>query len=201
MKTAYLPIDMPAAMDVPSVSLATALALEADDSVYFRVASASADLLNELSVEDAGDAASVIAERLGFDSVPAMKAELDGATHSLWPELQWLETGHYGAGVYYRGVCCAETLGGLAAYALSRCWASPGDLVWVFRGDYVGDCVDGDVVSPTEILGILPIRDLVNVYFTERVAEDRNCVGITSLVVQARVSLCHAMGLHQGILR
>lgn len=162
-KQLYLDIAYPPAFDVPVLSRSQAMTLSARPECYVRVASASANLLEETSVEDAGDAPDAIATRFGLESLTELQAFL--ADH---PVLFWDDDGHFGPGVYYVGVCCCDSLTGLADYALSRCWAKPGDVVWFFSGEYVGSCNDGDVVCPDEIIGILSLADFVTFSIEER---------------------------------
>lgn len=166
-KQLFFDIAYPPAFDVPVLTKTEAVTLSARPGYYVRVASASANLLEETSVEDAGDTPDAIATRFGCDTLMELQAFL--ADH---PVLFWDAAGHFGPGVYYIGVCCCDSLTGLADYALSRHWAKPGDVVWFFSGEYVGSCNDGDVVCPDEIIGILPIADFVAFSIEERQAHD-----------------------------
>lgn len=165
MMQMHLPgLSMPPAYNVPALTAADIDELEATADVYFRIAYSDADILTECSVEDAFGTPDEIAERLGFESATALQADLESWDSSL-PECHWDDEGHLGAGVYYDGVCCCEGLEELADYAMPRAWAQPGDVVWVFTGNYVGSCPDGSVVNPTRVLGILSLRELVHVYW------------------------------------
>ena len=167
MRQQLLPIALPPAFDIPMLTLETAQALSDEGEVYFRVAAAEANLLEETSVEDAHGTPEAIALRFGKDSVEALQADLEN--HEV---LFWNDEGHLGAGIYYRGVCCCDELAGLADYAFSRHWAKPGDVVWIFKGEYTGSCNDGDVVIPTEVVGILSLSDFVKSYVVDRRAND-----------------------------
>lgn len=171
MRQQLLPIAFPPAFEIPMLTLQQAETLSEEGEVWFRVAADDANLLEETSVEDAFGTPDEIAERLGFADAAELKTNLE-RHDSRYPELFWNEEGHFGAGVYYHGVCCCDDFGTLADYAMTRHWAKPGDFVWVFKGEYIGTCTDGDVVAPAEVVGIVSLTDFVKGYVADRQAKD-----------------------------
>lgn len=62
--------------------------------------------------------------------------------------LLWNEAGYRGAGFYYNGVCCCDSLEALADYVNTRHWGDEDSVIFVFEGQDNGDCNDGDVATP-----------------------------------------------------
>ena len=129
--------------------------------MYYRVASKNENLLETASVEIAVDAhgfenADELLKTLGVDDPE------DAETDSLF----WDDEGHFGAGLYYAGVCCCESLEELKAYfntSILGTDALKDSCIFVFDGDWVDSCNDGEVVNPTEIIEVLQIEVLQEV--------------------------------------
>ena len=126
--------------------------------MYFRVGNKNENLLETASVEIAVEAhgfedAAELLETLGVDDPE------DAETDSLF----WDDEGHFGAGLYYTGVCCCDSLEALKSYFNTGTLGTDAlkdACVFVFEGDWVDSCNDGEVVNPTEILEKLNINVL-----------------------------------------
>ena len=126
--------------------------------MYYRVGNRNENLLETASVEiavglhDFEDADDLLAS-MGYDDPE------DGETDALF----WDEDGHFGEGFYYAGVCCCESLDDLKAYfntVLLGTDALKDACVFVFDGDWVDSCNDGEVVNPTKLVETLNIEAL-----------------------------------------
>lgn len=126
---------------------------EERSNMYFRVGNRNENILEATSVE-------VAVELHGFEDADDLLVSLgfdgpeDGETESLF----WDEDGHFGAGFYYAGVCCTESLDALADYfstAVLGTNALKDAVVFVFEGEWLDSCNDGEVVNPTKLLAIL----------------------------------------------
>ena len=78
--------------------------------------------------------------------------------------LFWDDEGHFGAGLYYAGVCCCESLEELKAYfntAVLGTDALKDSCIFVLTAiERLTPCNDGEVVNPTEIIEVLQIEVL-----------------------------------------
>ena len=77
----------------------------------------------------------------------------DAETESLF----WDDDGFFGAGLYYPGVCCCDSLESLASYFNVSVLGTDhlvGSVIFEFEGDWVDSCNDGDVVNPTKIIAV-----------------------------------------------
>ena len=124
---------------------------------YFRVGNKNENLLETCSVELATDLHCVtedeIFEMYGVSDEDELNDALD--TH-IWFDSE----GHFGAGIYYNGVCCAESLKKLKSYFSGNSRGLEGSVVFVFDGEYMGSCNDGSVVNPTHLIETLSVKVL-----------------------------------------
>ena len=124
---------------------------------YYRVGDEKENIFETCSVELATDLHGVtedeIFELYGVSDEDELNDALD--TH-LWFDSE----GHFGAGIYYNGVCCAESLENLKSYFSGSSRGLQGSVVFVFDGDYMGSCNDGDVVNPTRLIETLSVEVL-----------------------------------------
>ena len=118
--------------------------------MYFRVGNKNENILEVASVE-------VAVESHGYENADELLTMMgyedseDGETESLF----WDENGHFGAGFYYPGVCCTDSIEALSSYFRNTTEGLDDAAVFVFEGDWVDSCNDGDVVNPTKLLAIL----------------------------------------------
>ena len=135
---------------------------------YFRIADKHAEIFRETSVElpesEVGTRED-IATAFGYADFAALSDALEDpfAEHE---GLFWDEEGHFGPGLYYAGVCCSSSYSEMLAYCeqsgISREVAFRDDLsCFVFEGEYVADCRDGDVVNPSLIVAQMPLWLLI----------------------------------------
>ena len=123
-------------------------------TTYYRVGDASENIFETWSVELATDLHGVTEEEI-FELYGVSDEE---ELNDTLPAHLWFDPdGHFGAGVYYYGVCCAESLENLKSYFSHSSRGLDGSVISVFKGEYIGRCGDGDVVIPTEVIGRLPI--------------------------------------------
>ena len=123
--------------------------------MYYRVGNKNEKILEATSVE-------IAMESHGFKSVEDLleavcaKTTEDAETDSMF----WKDDGHFGPGLYYAGVCCSDSLEDLASYfdvgtlGVNHLNDS---VIFVFEGDWVDSCNDGDVVNPTKLIEILDV--------------------------------------------
>ena len=121
--------------------------------MYFRVGNRNENLLETVSVE-------IAVELHGYEDADDLLASMgygdpeDGETDALF----WDEDGHFGSGFYYAGVCCCDSLEALKGYFHTSVLGTDtlkDACVFVFEGDWVDSCNDGEVVNPTKLLAIL----------------------------------------------
>ena len=124
---------------------------------YYRVANAEENIFETSSVELAEELHNISVEEIleiyGVEDV-------DDLNDALEDHLYFDEDGHFGAGIYYNGVCCCESLQDLKSYFALGSEGLDESVILVFAGEYIGSCNDGDVVSPTEIIEILSIDSI-----------------------------------------
>lgn len=63
-------------------------------------------------------------------------------------------------GIYWQGVCCCDSLEAMKSYWLNYLGGDTEYQLVVFKGSYIGDCVDGDVASVDEVITQLPVTML-----------------------------------------
>ena len=83
------------------------------EGIYWRVGNKDENILETCSVE--------LATGLGYDSVESLLEiagydSVEDCEESLDDELFWDDEGHLGAGIYYNGVCCCDSLESLKSY-------------------------------------------------------------------------------------
>ena len=66
-------------------------------------------------------------------------------------------------GVYWKGVCCWDSLEGIKDYWENQLSSQEDFELVVFKGEYLGDCCDGDVASVDEVIERLPVTILEEV--------------------------------------
>lgn len=140
-----------------------------DGEFFFRLGDKDEDLLNTTSVEaaefrNAGDIEEVV-EAWGFDTLEDLQYALENYDPAHpevfeWP-MFWDDNGHFGAGIYYTGVCCCTYLEALADYVNTRNWGDEDSVVFMFIGNLLGNCVDGDVAEPLQLVTKMP-RSVLN---------------------------------------
>ena len=106
-----------------------------------------AEELNNISIEN-------ILEMYGVEDIESLEEVLPD-------ELFFDPEGHFGAGIYYNGVCCCESIDDLKSYFGVGVDALGGSVIFVFEGDWMGSCNDGEVVIPTELIETLSVDMLV----------------------------------------
>lgn len=119
------------------------------ESIYWRVGRKDENPIETCSVE--------IATGLGFDSVEDLLevvgyASVEDCEENLDDVMFWDDDGHLGAGIYYNGVCCSSSLAELAKYFRNTADGLSESIIFVFEGEWIGSCNDGDVVIPTKVL-------------------------------------------------
>ena len=125
--------------------------------MYYRVADENENIFEACSVELATDLHGVTEEEIFELYGVSDEDELNDALD----DHLWFDTeGHFGAGIYYNGVCCAESLESLKSYFNHSSQGLDGSAIFVFEGDYMGSCNDGDVVNPTSLIEVLPVETL-----------------------------------------
>ena len=124
---------------------------------YFRVGNKKENLLETTSVELAVELHNITPEEIFETYGVEDEDELEDA---LEDELFFDPDGHFGAGIYYNGVCCCESIEDLKNYFGTGVNALNDSVVFVFEGDWMGSCNDGEVVNPTKLIETLPIEVL-----------------------------------------
>ena len=123
---------------------------------YYRVANASENLFETASVEIAEELNNIskeeIFEMYGVDNEDDLNNLLED--HLFFTE------GHFGAGIYYNGVCCCESLESLRSYFTLGSEGLEDSVIFVFEGDWIGSCNDGEVVDPTQLIETLSVSIL-----------------------------------------
>ena len=126
-------------------------------TTYYRVANTNENIFETSSVELAEELHNIsveeILEMYGVEDTE----ELDEA---LEDHLYFDEDGHFGAGIYYNGVCCSDSIEALKSYFSLGSKGLEDSVIFVFEGDYMGSCNDGDVVIPTKLIETLDVSIL-----------------------------------------
>lgn len=120
---------------------------------YFRVANKEENILETTSVEIAENLNNISVEEIfemyGVDNEDDLNDIIQ------YDEMHFDADGHFGAGIYYNGVCCSESLEELASYfnvdTLGTDHLSD-SVVFEFEGVHVDSCNDGEVVNPTKVI-------------------------------------------------
>lgn len=124
---------------------------------YFRVANKKENIFETTSVELSEEVNNISTEEIfemyGVDNEEDLNDLLDD-------HLFFDEDGHFGAGIYYNGVCCSDSIESLKSYFSLGSEALEDSVVFVFEGDWMGSCNDGEVVNPTKLIEILSISIL-----------------------------------------
>lgn len=137
---------------------------EATENIFFRVCPNSEDTLNIVSAEltdGRGQSAEEIADLYGYEEIEELKNDLEeynpARPDMFESNMYWDDEGHLGGGLYYAGVCCETSMAALASYSNERGWHHyESAVIRVFEGKQNGDCNDGQVAIPTNILFDLP---------------------------------------------
>ena len=125
--------------------------------MYYRVGNKNENLLETASVELATELHNVSLEEIFETYGVEDEGELEEV---LEDELFFDSEGHFGAGIYYNGVCCCESLEALKSYFGVGVDSLDDSVVFVFEGDWMGSCNDGEVVNPTKLVEALNIEVL-----------------------------------------
>lgn len=125
--------------------------------MYYRVADANENIFEHCSVELAEELNNITSENI-FEMYDVDNE--DDLNDTLEDHLWFDSDGHFGAGIYYNGVCCCDSLEALKSYFSLGSQGLGGSVIFVFQGDYMGSCNDGDVVNPTKIVETLDISIL-----------------------------------------
>ena len=125
--------------------------------MYYRVGNKNENLIETTSVELATELHNISLEEIFETYGVEDEDELEGI---LDDELFFDSEGHFGAGIYYNGVCCCDSIESLKSYFGVGVDSLNDSVVFVFEGDQMGTCNDGEVVIPTELVETLNIEVL-----------------------------------------
>ena len=125
--------------------------------MYYRVADQNENIFETCSVEIAEELNNISEEEI-FEMYGV--SDEDDLNDLLDDELFFDSEGHFGAGIYYNGVCCCDSLESLKAYFSLGSEGLSESVIFVFEGDSMGSCNDGEVVNPTKLVDILDVSEL-----------------------------------------
>lgn len=125
---------------------------------YYRVADKNENIFETCSAEIAEKLNNISEEEI-FEMY-GVEDEVD-LNDCLDDELFFDPEGHLGAGIYYNGVCCCDSIESLKSYFRLGSEGLPeGSVVFVFEGEWMGSCNDGEVVNPTQLIETLDVSIL-----------------------------------------
>ena len=125
--------------------------------MYFRVADRNENIFETCSVEIAEELNNISEEEI-FEMYDVEDG--DDLNEMLEEELFFDDDGHFGAGIYYNGVCCCDSLERLKSYFKMGSEGLQDSVIFVFEGVLMGYCNDGEVVIPNKLIEILDISQL-----------------------------------------
>ena len=125
--------------------------------MYYRVANPNENIFEACSVEIAEKLNNISAEDI-FEMYGV--ADEESLEDILPDELFFDPEGHFGAGLYYNGVCCCNSLDALKIYFGGNAEGLEASVIFVFEGEWMGSCNDGDVVIPTKLTETLSVEVL-----------------------------------------